>query len=72
MSAENNQSGAYGGSHQCSPSEAIKTFSGKDGCGNTEQNRHGADHQGCVADGGARQSVELDEELDRDAEGGAK
>jgi len=46
---------------------------GEDGGADGEDDGHGADHQRGVRDGGAGQSVELDEELQRDAEeGGAE
>src|SRR6202041_325513 len=36
---------------------------------NCQQDGHGADHEGGVADGGAGKTVKLDEELDGNAEG---
>ncbi len=70
MAAENDQSRADGGRDQCSPSDAIETFAGKEGSGDSEQYRHGSDHQRCVADGGVREAVKLDKELDGNAEDG--
>ena len=70
VAAEDDQGRANGGGDQGGPAEAIEALAGKEGGGNAEQNRHGTDHQGCVADRGVRQAVKLNEELDRNAEDG--
>lgn len=40
----------------------------EDGCTDSEDDGHGSDHERAVADGGERQAIELDEELERNAE----
>ena len=70
MPTEHDQGCANGGRHQRRPADVIESLSGEHGSGNAEEDGHGADHQGCVADGGVGKAVELDEELDGDTKRG--
>ena len=48
----------------------IEAFSREHGRGNAQEDGHGTDHQGSVADGGVSKTVKLDEELDGDTKRG--
>ena len=70
VAAEDDQRRANGRGDQGGPAEAVEVFAGEDGCSDAEQNRHGADHERRLADCGVRQTVVLDQKLDRNAEEG--
>ncbi len=69
-SAEYDQACSQGGSDQREPACPMEPLTGEDGSADCEQHRHGADHKRGVADGGARQAVELEQKLYGDAKRG--
>lgn len=70
MTTEDDERGAKCRTDEGYPADGVKALAGEEHSGDSEQDRHGTDHEGGVADGGVRESVELEKELDGDAEGG--
>jgi len=70
MAAQDDERRAYGGSDQGEPADDVESLAGEERRRHRQQDRHGANHEGGVADGGEGQAVELDQELDGDAEEG--
>jgi hypothetical protein len=68
--AKNDERGADSGSDESEPGDGVEALAGKEHGGYSQQHGHGTHHERSVADGGMGESVELDEELDGDAEGG--
>ena len=77
MATEDDEGSADRGTGEGEPAEPIevlfaRSLGGKEGSGGGEQNGHCADHERGVAYGGEGEAVELEEELDGDAEGGGE
>ena len=72
MGAEGDEGGAGGGDGEGDPAGEVHALVDEEGGGDGEQDGHGADHERGMRDGGAGESGELDEELQRDAEEGAE
>ena len=66
--AKDDERGSDGGGDERGPANEVEALTGKDGGGDGEQDGHGADHERGVADSGACESVELQEELDGNPE----
>lgn len=70
MAAEDDEGCAGGGGEEREPAERLEALAGEEDRGDAEQDGHGADHERGVADGGEVKALELDEELDGNAEEG--
>lgn len=66
--AGGNERCACSGDEEREPADAVHAFVGKDGGADSEDDRHGADHERGMGHGGERKAFELHEELDRYAE----
>ena len=65
---EGDESGAGGGDGDGAPAEGGQALVREEGGAEREDDGHGADHERSVRDGGEGEAVELDEELEGDAE----
>ena len=71
-SAERDECGADGRDDEGEPAGRVHALVGEEVAADGEQDRHGADHQRGMRDGGAIKAGELDEELEGDSEEGAE
>src|ERR1700761_5460906 len=71
-SAEGDGRGSDGGDDEGYPAEGVEALVGEDRGADGEDDRHGSDHERGVRDGGERETVELEEELERDSEDGGE
>ena len=69
--AENDKGDAGGGGKEREPAFEVEALVGKDASAHGEDDGHGADHEGGVGDGGEPESLELQDELDGNAEEGS-
>ncbi len=58
--------------HESRPAERVQALLGEDGCTNSENYGHRADHQRGVRHGGEREAFKLQKELKRNAEEGTE
>lgn len=71
--ADSDEGGAGGRGKQSGPAEEIEALFGEERGGGGQKDGHGANHERSVADGGAGETVELDQKLEGYAEhGGGK
>jgi hypothetical protein len=70
--AKSDQAGSCGGEDEGRPAEGVEAFVGVDDCTDGEQDGHRADHQRGVRNRGEREALELEQELDGDAEEGGE
>ena len=70
MAAKDDECGSGGGGEECGPAEGLEAFTSEEDSSDAEQDGHGADHERGMADGGEVKALELDEELDGNAEEG--
>jgi hypothetical protein len=70
MTTEHDEGSAEGRAEEGYPADGVKALAGKENSSDTEKDGHGTHHERGVAHGGVGKSVELNEELDGDAEGG--
>jgi len=75
--AQGDERRAHSGTEESQPCEAVKPFfvgtlAGKERGGSGDKNRHGAHHEGSVADRGSGKAVKLEQKLEGNADEGAK
>ena len=70
MASEDDESGAESGTDESDPADGIEALACKEDGGDSEQDGHGTDHEGGVADSGVREPVKLQKKLNGDSEGG--